>query len=159
MEATPPIPDGTHTLQVRIVDQTGRYTLYPDTPLQITVNNGAAAPVIGVLEAPLAGDTLSGVVTLKGYMYSTGQKIIRGVVLVDGIAYGNSISSILPRPDVCPSLPNADACPNIGFSVTLDTTKLLNGPHVLGIEGFNIRGDYVIFPSTVKNGINVTVKN
>jgi hypothetical protein len=158
VEGTPPIPDGVHTLQVRVVDQTGRFTLYPDTPLQITVKNGAAAPVTGVLEAPASNATLSGSVTVTGYMYSAGQKILGGYLLVDGQPY-QTIASSLPRPDVCPSLPNADACPNIGFSVTLDTTKLLNGPHVLGIEGFNARGDYAIFPLTVKNGINVTVKN
>jgi len=159
VENTPPIPDGPHTLQVRVWDQTGRYTLYPATPLRITVNNGAAAPVIGVLESPASNATLSGTVTVSGYMYSTGQKILGGYLVVDGQIYGGSFTSALPRADVCASLPAADACPNIGFSIPLDTTKLFNGPHTIGIEGVNARGDYALFPALVSNGLNVTVQN
>ena len=159
VEGAPPIPDGAHTLQVRVRDQTGRFTFYPDTPLHITVNNGAAAPVIGVLEAPAANATLTGTVTVSGYMYSSGQNIIGAYLLVDGQVYGSAFQSVGSRPDVCPSLPNADACPNIGFSLKLDTTKLMNGLHTIGIEGFNSRGDYAIFPQTVRFGINVIVQN
>ncbi len=158
VEAFPPIPDGPHTLQVRVRDQFGRLVFYPATPLKITVQNGAAAPVIGVLESPVSNATLSGTATFSGYMYSTGQKITEGIVIVDNVQYG-LVKLGIPRPDVCLSLPNADACPNIGFSFTFDTTKLQNGPHVLGIEGVNARGDYVIFPSVTSSGINVFVKN
>lgn len=158
VEAFPPIPDGAHTLQVRVRDQTGRLTLYPSTPLNLTVQNGAPAPVIGVLESPASNATLSGTVTLSGYMYSAGQKISAGLVIVDGAVVG-SVKLGVARPDVCPSLPNADACPNIGFTFTLDTNRLLNGPHVLGIEGVNARGDYAIFPQVVGEGINVIVNN
>jgi hypothetical protein len=159
VESTPPLPDGAHTLQVRVWDQTGRFTLYPSTPLQITVSNGAAAPVVGVLESPASGAMLAGTVTVSGYMYSAGQKILGGFLLVDGQVYGGSFTAALPRPDVCASLPAADACPNIGFSIQLDTTKLPNGPHTLGIEGVNARGDYALFPALVSNGMNVTVRN
>ncbi|HEV2447059.1 MAG TPA: M36 family metallopeptidase, partial [Candidatus Sulfopaludibacter sp.] len=158
VQATPPIPDGPHTLQVRVRDQTGRLTLYPGTPLHITVQNGPAAPVIGVLESPLPNATLSGTVTLSGYIYSTGQKIVAGLVIVDDVSLG-LVKLGVPRPDVCPLLPNAGACPNIGFTFTLDTTKLPNGPHVLGIQGVNGRGDSAIFPSQVANGINIFVQN
>jgi hypothetical protein len=158
VEAFPPIPDGPHTLQVRVHDQTGRLTLYPATPLHITVQNGTPAPVIGVLEAPASNATLSGTVALSGYMYSAGQKMAAGYVIVDGLLYGSAKLGVA-RPDVCPSLPNADACPNIGFTFNLDTTKLLNGPHVIGIEGVNARGDYAIFPSVVGLGIDVFVQN
>jgi hypothetical protein len=158
VEANPPIPEGPHTLQVRVRDQTGRITLYPATPLHLTVQNGAPAPVIGVLQNPSANATLSGTVTLSGYMYSQGQKITTGVVLIDGQSAG-VVTLGVPRPDVCPSLPNADACPNIGFSYALDTTKLLNGPHVIGIEGVNGRGDYAIFPDSGFRGMNVFVQN
>jgi hypothetical protein len=114
--------------------------------------------VIGVLESPVNNATLSGSVTFSGYMYSTGQKIAQGLAIVDGVQYG-LVKLGIARPDVCPSLPNADACPNIGFTFTFDTTKLQNGPHVLGIEGVNARGDYAIFPSVTSSGINIFVKN
>ncbi len=158
VEAFPPIPDGPHTLQVRVRDQFGRLVFYPATPLNIKVQNGAAAPVIGVLETPVNNATLSGSVTFSGYMYSTGQKITEGIVIVDNVQYG-LVKLGIARPDVCSSLPDADACPNIGFTYTFDTTRLQNGPHVLGIEGVNARGDYAIFPSVISSGINIFVKN
>ena len=34
-----PLPNGEHMLQVRIQDETGRFTLYPETPLRFRVNN------------------------------------------------------------------------------------------------------------------------
>ncbi|HLJ48384.1 MAG TPA: M36 family metallopeptidase [Bryobacteraceae bacterium] len=158
VESAPPIPDGPHTLQVRVRDQTGRLTLYPATPLNVTVQNGQAAPVIGVLESPANNATLSGTVTLSGYMYSAGQRIIAGVVIVDGSTIG-TVTLGVPRPDVCPSLPAADACPNIGFTFNLDTTRFQNGPHTIGIEGVNTRGDYAIFPNLTATGMNIFVKN
>ena len=156
--ADPPIPDGPHKLQVRVRDQTGRFTLYPDTPLIITVSNGPAVPIVGVLEAPASNDTLSGTVTISGYAYSPGHTLIGGNLLVDGASFG-SVRFNVARRDICPNLPAANACPNIGFSMTLNTNRLLNGPHVLGISAFNDRGDFVTFPNLVGGGINVFVKN
>ena len=158
VEAFPPVPDGPHTLQVRVRDQTGRLTLYPSTPLNITVQNGTAAPVIGVLESPAPNAALSGTVTVSGYVYSPGQTIASAFVIVDGRSLA-LVKLGVPRPDVCASLPQANACPNIGFTYTLDTTKLLNGPHVLGIEGINARGDYAIFPNQAGRGITIFVQN
>ncbi len=158
VEASPPIPDGPHTLQVRVRDSSGRLFLYPSKPLNITVANGPAAPVIGVLEAPTQGTTLSGTVTISGYVYSAGQKITSASVRVDGLTVGTAKIGVA-RPDVCASLPTADACPNIGFTFTLDTTLLQNGPHILGVRAVNDRGDYAVFPALVNGGINVFVKN
>ena len=159
IQAAPPVPDGPHTLQVRVRDQTGRLFLYPPAPLHITVANGAAAPVIGVLEAPTQGATLSGTVTVSGYVYSEGQKITSVSVRVDGFPVPGAVRIAVARPDVCASLANADACPNIGFTLTLDTTLLPNGPHILGVRAVNDRGDYATFPALVNGGINILVKN
>jgi hypothetical protein len=158
LEAFPPIPDGPHTLQVRVRDQTGRFTLYPATPLKITVKNGAAAQIVGVLEAPKSGAVLSGTVTVSGYVYSPGQKITRAVLMVDSVLK-TAVTIGVSRPDVCASLPAADACPAIGFTFQYDTRQLLNGPHALGIYAENDRGDYVAFPLIQNGGINVFVQN
>ena len=92
-------------------------------------------------------------------MYSAGQKITSVAVRVDGFSAPGTLRIGVARPDVCASLPNADACPNIGFTLTLDTKLLSNGPHILGVRAVNDRGDYAVFPSLVNGGINVFVKN
>jgi hypothetical protein len=155
----PPVPEGSHTLQLRVRDQTGRMILYPATPMRITVRNGAPVPVIGVLESPLPNSTLSGSVTLSGYVYSPKQTITEAIVLVGGMMIIGNVKLGVPRPDLCPSLPDADACPAIGFTYTFDTTRLLNGTHVIGIEGVNARGDRAIFPSQNGYGMTVFVRN
>lgn len=156
--AFPPLPDGPHKLQIRVRDQTGRFTFYPTDPLNITVKNGAAVPIVGVLESPASGEKLSGTVSVSGYVYSPGQRVTTVSLLVDG----RLLSSVRPtqaRPEICASLPNADACPAVGFTFTLNTKLLLNGPHVLGILAFSDRGDSVTFPNLVTDGINVSVQN
>lgn len=157
-QSSPPLADGPHTLQVRARDEAGRATLFPSTPLNITVQNGVSAPVIGVLESPTNNATVSGTVTVSGYVYSPGQTMATGLLLIDQ-AQSGAVRLGIPRPDVCAALPNADACPNIGFTVVLDTTQLQNGAHVVGVLGINRRGDYSIFPPQNLMGINIFVQN
>ena len=158
LEANPPIPDGPHKLQVRVRDQTGRFIFYPDTPLNIVVANGAAVPIVGVLESPVSNAKLSGTVSISGYVYSPGRRITGATLVLDGVSYAAARVAVA-RPDVCAGLPDADACPNIGFTATFNTRTLLNGPHVLGIRATNDRGDTATFPSLVNGGINVFVEN
>ena len=158
VETNPPVPDGPHQLQVRVRDQTGRFTFFPATPLNITVANGAPAKIVGVLESPATNETLTGTVTISGYVYSPGRKITSGLVYVDGTSAG-TLRLAQPRPDVCANLPDADACPDIGFMLTVNTARFLNGPHVLGVRVTNDRGDTLTFPRLVNGGINVFVHN
>jgi hypothetical protein len=158
LEANPPIPDGPHKLQVRVRDQTGRFILYPETPLQITVANGPAAPVVGVLESPTSNAKLSGTVGISGYVYSPGRRIVSATLLVDNVSWVGARVGVA-RPDACAGLTDADACPNVGFTATFNTRVLLNGPHVLGIRAVNDRGDSTTFPYLINGGINVFVEN
>lgn len=155
---TPPLPDGPHSMQIRVQDETGRYTLIPDQPVQFTVKNGPYQPPAGVLLTPQPNDHLTGTVKVTGYAWSPGGKITGVYVLVDGVSvraahYGD------PQPDACANLPDVTACPNIGFSADLDTTGFVSGPHVLGIGLRNGRGDTVIIPATLSTGINVFFDN
>ena len=80
------------------------------------------------------------------------------LVLVDGSSvaaaqYGQ------PRPAECATLPGVAACPNIGFSVSLDTRILTNGPHVIGVRITNDVGLGVTVPRLAVNGMNVIVDN
>jgi hypothetical protein len=155
----PPIPDGKHSMQIRVRDETGRFTLVPDTPIAIIVENGAAVPIIGVLESPKTNDRLSGTIHMSGYAYSPGDTITSGSVIADNFYSYGSIRYGVARPEVCATLPDVSACPNIGFTFDLDTRLLSNGPHTLGILLFNKHGDQLIIPNLVNGGINVFIEN
>ena len=154
----PPLPDGPHSMQLRIQDDSGRFTTLPDAPVAFTVKNGPQTAPIGAITAPLPNATLSGIVSISGYAYSPAGQVGSVVLLLDGVLYRNAAYG-LPRPDICASLPDVTACPNIGFSVPLDTTTLANGPHVLGVRITNTQGISVIVPALDSAGMNVVIDN
>jgi hypothetical protein len=158
LEAFPPVPDGVHTLQIRARDETGRLTLLPETLMSVNVSNGAAVPIAGVLGSPQPNDHLTGTIQISGYAYSQGRRIFSATLLVDGASY-SAIPYGTPLPDACAQLPDVAACPRIGFALDFDTTRLSNGPHVLGVLLRNDRGDSVTIPRLDNGGINVFVDN
>jgi len=154
----PPLPDGPHGAQLRVLDETGRFTLLPDSPLPFTVNNGAQTFPVGALTSHKPNDHLSGIVTVSGYAYSPGGQVTSVTILMDGQALANAAYGA-PRPEDCAKLTNVAACPNIGFSGILDTRNLPNGPHVLGVLIRNDQGLSIITPRLDRNGMNVVVDN
>ncbi|HEX6896450.1 MAG TPA: hypothetical protein VF146_14325, partial [Bryobacteraceae bacterium] len=139
-------------------DESGRYSLLEDTAVTFNIKN-PSAQIVAVLNSPQNNATLSGTVTLSGYAYSPGQRIIGALVIVDETVFGSARIN-QPAADVCATLTSPPAaCPNIGFTFSLDTTHLLNGPHILGIEIVNDLGDFVIIPTLVSSGMNVFVQN
>ena len=126
--------------------------------MAFTVKNGPQQSPVGAITSPLPDARLSGTVTVSGYAYSPGGQVTSVELLMDGdlsrlAAYGS------PQPDICAELPNVAACPGIGFGVSLDTTPLSNGPHVLGIRITNSQGLSVIVPALDSKGMNVVVNN
>lgn len=158
LEAFPPVPNGGHTLQMRARDETGRFTRIPESPIHITVDNGDAVPITGVLETPLSNASLTGTIHVSGYAFSIGRRIASATLLVDGSSY-SGIPYGLTRSDACAQLPDVPACPKIGFAADFDTQRLTNGPHILGVLLRNDRGDSVTIPGLVNGGINVFVTN
>ena len=154
----PLLTDGQHTMKVRVLDQTGRYTIVDDSAVTFTVNNGPDAKIVAVLLAPKNNDKLSGTVTVSGYAYSPDHKILEADIYIDG-AYYASAKLNQPAPDVCASLTDVPQCPNIGFTYQLDTTHFPNGPHLLGMVIFNDVPQYVIVPHISNIGLNVTIQN
>jgi hypothetical protein len=133
-------------------------TTLPDTPVAFTVKNGPQQSPIGAITSPQLNARLTGTVTVAGYAYSPGGQITSAILVVDGVllrsaAYGAA------RADICASLPDVTACPNIGFTVTLDTTTLSNGPHVLGVRITNSQGLSILVPALDSAGMNVVVDN
>jgi hypothetical protein len=153
-----PLPDGAHSMQLRVQDESARYTLFPDQPVPFSVNNGPQTFPVGAVTTINPNDRLSGVVNVSGYAYSPVGRVISVLFLVDGSVVGTA-SYGLPRPAECAGLPNVTACPNIGFSINLDTRALTNGPHVIGFRILNDAGFAVIIPNQVRNGMNILVDN
>jgi hypothetical protein len=155
---SPPLPDGPHSVQLRVTDETGRLTLVPNQPVPFTVKNATQTFPTGSLTSINPNARLSGVVSVSGYAYSPVGRVTSVALLVDEFIVAVAQYG-LPRPQDCANLPGVTACPNIGFNVNLDTRTLTNGPHVLGVRIVNDSGFSVIVPNQVANGINVTVDN
>jgi hypothetical protein len=155
------LTDGQHTMKVRVLDQTGRYTVIEDSAVTFTVKNGADTTIVGAITSPKNNDTLSGTVTIAGYAYSPSQKVIGGLILIDGNTYsGATVRVNQPATAACSTLPGPPPqCPNIGFTVNLDTTHFENGPHILGMLMVNDAGQIAIIPNISSTGMNVTIQN
>jgi hypothetical protein len=154
----PPLPNGPHSMQLRVQDDSGRFTVLPDVPVAFTVTNGPQQVPIGGVTSPQPNATLSGIVNISGFAYSPGSQVTAVLLLVDGLARG-AASYGIPQPDVCASLPGVAACPNIGFSGSIDTTLLSNGNHVLGVRILNSQGLQAIVPALDSAGMNVVINN
>jgi Fungalysin metallopeptidase (M36)/Fungalysin/Thermolysin Propeptide Motif len=154
----PPLPDGPHSMQLRVQDELGRFTLLPDFPVSFTVKNGPQTFPVGAITSIKPSDHLTGVVSISGYAYSPGGRVLGVVVVVDGSGIALAQSG-QPRPVECANLPQVSACPNIGFSYDLDTRTLTNGDHVIGVSITNDSGLSVIVPTQVRGGMNVTIDN
>ncbi|MBM3735282.1 MAG: hypothetical protein FJW39_05785 [Acidobacteria bacterium] len=153
-----PFADGPHGLQIRVLDQTGRMTLLPETPVTINLENGGNQLPVGVLVTPANGDRVSGVTRIWGYAWDPDGRIVNATLFVDGeviaaVPYGE------PRPEQCEQLPDVARCPNIGFALEFDTRVLANGSHVLGIQLTDDRGSSVFIAGPNRRGINITVDN
>ena len=145
-------------MKVRVLDQTGRYTVLDDSAVTFTVKNGPDSKIVAVLTSPKNNDKLSGTVTVSGYTYSPGHKILEADVYIDQAFYATAKIN-QPAPDVCAGLTGVPQCPNIGFTFQLDTTHFPNGPHILGMVVFNDALQYVIVPNISYGGLNVTIQN
>jgi hypothetical protein len=153
-----PLANGPHSLQIRVLDETGRLTVIPETPVPITVNNDSNVPPTGRLIAPTHNERVSGIIAIYGHAWDPDGRVTQVQLLVNGevratIPYGR------PRPEECEALSDVTACPNIGFETGFDTRRLNNGPNVLGVRLVDDRGTSVVIPSQVRDGINLMVEN
>ena len=153
-----PLPNGEHLLRLRIQDETGRFTLYPETPLTIRVTNQANESPRGFMTSPSNGQRVSGTILVWGWAWDPDGRIVRADVLVDGVVRGQANYGET-RPEQCASLPDVAACPNIGFWYEFNTRTLLNGPHLIGVRLLDDRGRSVVIPQDAANGSTIIVQN
>jgi hypothetical protein len=75
-------------------------------------------------------------------------------VLVDGLPVGTAIYGS-NRADVCDAYPGRPGCPNVGYTFSLNTLTLSNGPHTITVWATDTDST----PDTGSASINVTVQN
>ncbi len=148
------LPNGLHSLQVRILDESGRLTLSPETPVTINVDNTTTALPTGVLSNPQPNSVLSGTVKIWGWAWSPAGTVRSAFLAVDGVVFAQ-LNYGDQRPEQCSHLPDVKACPNIGFWGDFDTTVLTNGVHQLGVLLVDNRGNSTVIPTVNVNGENV----
>src|SRR5207253_2329701 len=123
---------GSHTITVTATDSDGT----PDSgSSSVTVTVQAPAPTV-YIDAPAAGSTVSGTVTVVGWAIdnssAVGTAISSVQVKVDGTIVGAATYG-LSRPDVCAVYPGRPGCPNVGYSFSLDTSTLTVGSHTITV--------------------------
>jgi hypothetical protein len=101
-----------------------------------------------ILETPANGDTVQGLLSGKGIVYTTepGTFVRRVDVLVDGVARVPATLNV-SRPDFCQSN-KVPGCPNVGFTFSLSTAfqGVSLGKHTLQLIASNTRGGTFVFP-------------
>ena len=98
-----------------------------------------ALPPFGALDAPLAGETVSGQLPVRGWALDN-----RGVdhveVRLDGVLMA-ALPAQNERPDVCLVWPGYAGCPRVGFEGAADLAGVVPGPHTLEVVAVDTDGN------------------
>ena len=128
--------DGPHTLAVTAYPAQGQALTITR---QFTVGNvdTTANPVKVTIDVPsqaaLTMTNLRGTAVVYGWTITNDSSAVQSVqVSVDGVPNGVATFGV-SRPDVCAAYPGRTGCPNVGWSYSLDTTRLSNGQHTLEV--------------------------
>lgn len=92
-----------------------------DNPVKITFDSPSAA------SAPFSGGA-----TFYGWAIDDLTAIGSLSFTVDGVPYSSG-SYGASRTDVCGAFPGRPGCPNVGWTLSLDTTRLADGAHTLAV--------------------------
>jgi sugar lactone lactonase YvrE len=125
---TTKIPDGTHTASFQAQTADGRFSTVSTT---FTVANGTtASPVSAFIDYPNS-NPVNGILVASGWAVDPSSAIASISLSVDGVSQG--LASFTSRPDVCNYFGNSPGCPNVGWRLSVDTTKFADGTHNLGL--------------------------
>ena len=152
------LPNGEAFIQIRARDESGRFTLIPEVPLRVVIENELSEPPTGVLLNPGHNQRVSGTVKIWGWAWDPDGRVRSVELLVDGLTF-MSLSYGDERAEQCQTLPDVEACPNIGFWGDFDTRRLSNGLHQLGVRITDNSGRTTIVPRQALFGMNVFVEN
>jgi hypothetical protein len=101
-------------------------------------------PPFGFLDSPQDGETVSGIISVAGWVFDNTQTA-QVDVLVDGVPKGKATYGF-SRPDVATVYPNAPK--DVGFSYALDTTGYADGPHEVAVSATDIAGNIAVLPGS-----------
>ena len=134
---TTKLRDGSHTVAITSLSAGGQSSTISQN---FVVANTPGNPITISIDNPSAQNAaLSGYAGLGGWAIAPAVPISSVAVAIDGVSYGNA-SYGGARPDVCRSHPGLPNCPNVGWNFGLDTTRLINGTHVLAITAYTAGG-------------------
>ena len=100
-------------------------------------------PPFGWLDAPLANQSVTGIVPVAGWVLDN-VTVARVEVLVDGTLDGLATYGS-DRPDVATVYPHAPE--QIGYYYALNTRRYPNGPHQVAVRAIDSVGNIAVLPS------------
>jgi Bacterial Ig domain len=116
----------------------------------------SAVPPTVFIDAPTAGSTIGGIVTVSGWAVdnssAVGSAIASVQVKVDGNVVGAATYG-LSRADVCAVFPGRPGCPNVGYSFSLNTSSFSAGSHTITVTATDSDGT----PDSGSASVTVTV--
>jgi hypothetical protein len=105
------------------------------TARSIVVSNTSGSMIIDV-DSPRSNATYNGTFMLSGWVVDNVSAIKSVTVSIDGLPIAPAQYGVA-RPDVCAVFPGRAGCPNVGWSLSLDTTAFSNGSHILQISALS----------------------
>jgi hypothetical protein len=138
--------NGQHVLEITMTTAAGHRASVNNS---FTVANPATGPGhIGIDNPSAASNAFQGTALFSGYALNDNAAVLSVSVTVDGVPYGTA--STTSRPDVCVTYPGRAGCPNVGWTFGVDTTKLTDGLHTVGITENNADGTFYTVSSSFK---------
>jgi uncharacterized protein (TIGR03437 family) len=128
---TTQLADGAHTLGATEIASDGSH--YTASAAFTIANFSNANPMRITVDSPLPTVYYSGVVLLSGWALDDASPIGSVSIAVDGVPQVPNPTYGVSRQDVCDVYPGRSGCPNVGWSLSLDTTLFSNGTHTLAV--------------------------
>jgi uncharacterized protein (TIGR03437 family) len=146
--------NGQHILEITMSTAAGHRA---SVNTVFTVANPATGPGhIGIDNPSSSSNPFQGTVLFSGWALNDNAAVSSVTVSIDGVPYGTA--STTSRPDICVTYPGRAGCPNVGWTFGLDTTRLPDGQHTLGITENNANGTFYTVSSAFTIG-NYTTSN
>jgi sugar lactone lactonase YvrE len=151
---TTTLTDGPHMLEIVATSAQGRRMIRSVPFFCSNAASRAAHSALGVIDYPAEASVVSGKVTVAGWAVDAAQHVTSIAVAVDGVSLGTAQYG-RSRPDVCATFSNALDCPGVGWTYSLDSALLANGPHTLQVLATAGQDHFVVMRAfTVRNTPN-----
>jgi hypothetical protein len=140
------LADGPHTVEAVEETASGNAAISQ----KFNISNAGLVPSVQMsIDTPAPNITLSGTYLVSGWAISDNDAIASVAIAVDNLPQGFA-SYGAQRIDVCNVFPGRAGCPNVGWSLTLDTTQFQNGSHTLAVTAKSITGDVLTLTRVVQ---------